>query len=73
MAHLETLSREYRIDFPGWLGSSNWPECHRTTLENARKIRDKKHDTYATASGVAESEPCYMMSSDLLAGFLGMA
>ena len=57
LARLERLSCEYRIDFAGELSPSRWPENHRTTLQNAKKLGDTKYDTYATAHGVSENEP----------------
>lgn len=56
-AHMEDLSTEYRIDFPGEVEPSQWPNCHRTTLEKVRQLGGNTYDVYATASGVLESEP----------------
>jgi hypothetical protein len=57
LIHLERLSVEYRVDFAGDLDQSMWPECHRTTLEKAKKLNDNKYDTYAVAPDVFQNEP----------------
>lgn len=57
LAHLEKLSREYRIDFAGDLSPSMWPKNHRKTLANAKKLGDNKYDTYAMAPEISQNEP----------------
>jgi hypothetical protein len=57
LTHLEVLCAKYRIEFPGDLSPSQWPQCHRRVLENAQILGAKSYDEYATASGLSESEP----------------
>jgi hypothetical protein len=56
-AHLEDLSTEYRIKFLGEIEPSQWPDSHRTILQNAKQLGGKTYDSYATLPGVEESEP----------------
>ncbi|KAI1368239.1 hypothetical protein F5Y08DRAFT_355490 [Xylaria arbuscula] len=55
LRRLEDLSYKYRIKFCGEIRPIDWPEYHRETLGNAKKLADKKYDVYATDATPSEN------------------
>lgn len=54
---LGLLAQEHRIKFAGDLPPSKWPRCHKSTLEGAKALGERKLDSYATESNVSSDEP----------------
>lgn len=54
---LDTLSKEYRIVFKGDVQPREWPECHRTVLEQVSELGEKKFSSYAIDPSVTDAGP----------------
>ena len=54
---LETLSKEYRIVFPGYLTPEDWPDCHREKLEAVAALGSKQYSSYAAEPGATDDAP----------------
>jgi len=60
LVHLQELCRKYRIEFSGEIDSSDWPECHKDTLNGIREVVSKRYDAYATNQALLGTDPWKM-------------
>jgi hypothetical protein len=54
---LQNLCKEYRINFLSDVSEAEWPESHRTILQDVAKLGQTRSASYATAHDVTDNEP----------------
>lgn len=57
LLQLERLAKVHRIELPGEIPESQWPEPHKATLKQAKELGSRTFDTYAIDPKANASEP----------------
>ncbi|KAK0743081.1 hypothetical protein B0T18DRAFT_330457 [Schizothecium vesticola] len=60
LVHRQKLCQKYRIEFLGEIDPSNWPDCHRDTLNDATEAASKRYHAYATNPALLGTDPWKM-------------
>lgn len=54
---LDTLCKEYRINFVSDVPEAEWPASHKTIIQDVTKLGQTKSVSYATAHDITDNEP----------------